>query len=77
MNKEINDYSRGNFLKQLSLALVSVFSFGIIGLSFSKKQLTVRNRFKFISTGEANGQIKKDLFIREDYIKPEPPPVIS
>ena len=73
MSKE-NNNSRSRFLKNLTMAFVSIFGVGIAGLSFQKLQQFVENRFKSISVNEANNHISKMHFPGIKQIKPESPP---
>jgi hypothetical protein len=77
MNKENNYTSRSGFLKNLSLALVSVFGFGAAGFKFLKSELFLHNRFKFLSVSEANKHINNIHSSGTKQIKPESPPKIK
>ncbi|MDA3954053.1 MAG: hypothetical protein PF485_10415 [Bacteroidales bacterium] len=74
MNKEKYNNSRSGFLKNLSVAFVSIFGFGIAGLSFHKLQRFLGASFKSISVSEANNHISNIHFSGMKQIKPESAP---
>ncbi len=74
MNKENNNSSRGSFIKNLSVAFVSLFGLGLVGFSFQKLQRSLRNRFSTISVSEANNHIAKIHSTGVKQLKPELPP---
>ena len=76
MNKE-NNSSRGNFLKNLSIAAVSIFGIGLTGLSFQKFQQFLQGNSKSISVSEANKLIAEMKHSGTNKIKPEPAPQID
>ena len=77
MSVENNKNSRSSFIKSLSLAFVSILGIGITGLNFGKLQQSIGNRFKSISTKEANKLIANMNSPEAKKIKPMSPPQIN
>ena len=74
MIKENQSGSRSAFIKKASLALVSVFGVGIVGLSFQKLNPFSDKGIDALSKKEANEIIKNMKSSNVKKIKPEAPP---